>query len=62
MGSTIMGEYNSGDRTQPCGVPVLKILLLDVNLPTLTVRLRHRRKSKIQSQLVTGNLRSVSNL
>ena len=55
-------EYNGGDRTQSCGVPVLKIVLLDVKLPTLTVCFRHKRKSKIQSQTVTGNLTSVSNL
>ena len=35
--SLVNNEYNSGDRTQPCGVPVFKILLLDVKLPTLSV-------------------------
>ena len=58
-----MGEYenNSGDRTQPCGVSVFNSLLIDVKFPTLTVCLQHKRKFKIQLQMVTLNLRSVSN-
>ena len=39
--SWVNNEDNSGDRTQPCRVPVFKILLLDVKLPTLTVCLQH---------------------
>ena len=58
--SWVNKEYNSGDRTQTCGVHLSKILLLDVKLSTLTVCLQHKRKSKSQSQMLTGNLRSIS--
>ena len=51
--SLVNNEYNSGDRTQPCGVLVLKFLILDVNLPALTACLQHKRKSEIHSQIVT---------
>ena len=60
--SCVNNESNSGDRTQPCGMPVFKILLLYVKLPALTVCLRHKRKFKIRSPMVTGNLRFISNL
>ena len=43
--SWVNNEYNSGDRTQPCGMPVPKISLIDVKLPTLTMCLYDIREN-----------------
>ena len=46
--SLVKIEYRSGDRTQPCGAPVLRVMVLDELLLNLTIWGRRSRKSSSQ--------------
>src|SRR4029434_8482874 len=48
--SCVYREYSRGLSTQPCGAPVLSVMLLEVLLPTRTACGLSLRKSRIQLQ------------